>query len=611
MARVATPVAALLITAAALVGTVPDAAADDAVADAAETGQTAVDERPVYYGSEVVVVSDRPSRFEEFAAGADSLEGDVKAEIAWLPFVAFGAYGSSVYPAVRGLEAEHVAFEYDGVPLNSVQNGLADLALFDVFDLSATVMRGPFARMAGGRPAQAAVSMRQSDERRSGAALSVGSRRNAARLSLARGATRFRLGMLYDEGYAEDTAEGGFGAELSSQMEWGLGALTYIRMNRDVPGPEDSPGFRGELEDELLIARLGLNPIGLAHPAVYLTRQEENYRDSLSEPTHVVTAAGAIIDGDVGQFVPGAVLTASVDYSKVESSDPLNPDLGGHSRGSGSVVASQIREHGPLSIAIELAATHTSDFGGALSGAVGAAVASAGTRAWLSVGSAYRPPTINQLYWPEDVWTGGNSDLEPERVMTIETGVEGAFDSGMPAGIDRVAGSLTGYASFADDLISWAMADTTGIWRPSNVGRARLRGVELELSVERGDVAFSYAGSFSSAEDADTDVELQYRPGVSQSLGVSVAVEAVHADLRMRYVGSVYADDPAGRVELPSFTVVDLGVMYVLPLQGIAVRLDALNLFDESYQTRLGYDMPGREWRASVLIGWSDDGGSG
>jgi hypothetical protein len=27
---------------------------------------------------------------------------------------------------------------------------------------------------------------------------------------------------------------------------------------------------------------------------------------------------------------------------------------------------------------------------------------------------------------------------------------------------------------------------------------------------------------------------------------------------------------------------------------------------DERYETRVAYEMPGREWRASLLLGWED-----
>jgi outer membrane cobalamin receptor len=384
-----------------------------------------------------------------------------------------------------------------------------------------------------------------------------------------------------------------------------------VRTDRDVPGPSGQPEFAGELRDELMIARAQLEPLSLARPMFYLTRHEQHYSDSMNEPTHVVTSAGAIVGVDVTRFVPGMDVSVSLDYSEVDSSDSLAQDLGEHSRGSASVVASQIREQGPVSVAIELAATHTDDFGAALSGAVGASAATEMARAWVSLGSAYRPPTINQLYWPEDVWTGGNEDLDPERVLTVEAGVEGKLGGMRGTPLRSVTGSLSGYVAFADDLIAWAPADTTGVWRPMNVGEARMRGVELSLAAAFGPFSLEYSGDFSSAEDEETEEQLQYRPESAHWFGLGFDVDPVAAQVRLRHIGSVYVDDFAGRIELPRHTVVDFALLYDLPFPNVALRFDALNLVDESYQTRLGYDMPGREWRASLLVGWSEDGGSG
>ncbi len=557
-----------------------------------------VDERPLYYGSEVVVVADRPERFEPFTPEPRSMEGSASDEVAWTPHVTTGGYGASVYPSVRGLTAEHVAFEYDGVPMNSVQNGLADLALFDVFDLQATVMRGPFARLASGRPAQAAFSLRPAEARGVSFSLSTGSRQDAAKLSFRRGDAAFRLGFLSDDGYAEKTSVGGFGAEASGRTPWGEAALTYIQMDRAVPGPDYAPSLAGDLEDRLLLARTGFRQAGLVRPAAYFVRHEQRYKDDYSDPTHVTTSGGVIVEADLTDLVPGTLVSGSFDYSEVDSHDTMNPDLGLRSRGSGSVVASHVLERGALNVAVEGAAMHTSDFGAALSGAVGVAATGRLGRVWVSVGRTHRPPTINELYWPEDVWTGGNEDLDPERINTFEVGLAGRL------GI--VSGSLSSYRSNAEDLIIWAVSGSDGLYRPMNVGDAKLTGGELEVAVDAGAVRFSYAGSFARSDDANLGKALPYRPEMSQWFTAAVTIERVTGEVRLRQVGEVYTDTTE-EGELDGYSVLDVSATVDLPMPGVAVRFDAMNLLDERYQTRVGYDMPGQEWRLSLLLGWEDD----
>ncbi len=605
----ATPVllSLLLFAGGAADGDVPEAPADTAglLFDAqAAAGGRSDDVRPLYYGSEVVVVSDRPERFEPFMPGRELIGGNLAEEVAWAPHVSVGGYGASTYPAVRGLSAEHVGFEYDGVPLNNLQNGLADLALFEVLELSATIVRGPFARGASGRPAQAAVSLEPAVGPATGVSLAIGSQREGGRLSLRRGDLSFRLGFFSDEGCGPRTSAGGFGVEVGARTHWGEGALTYVSMDRGVPGPGpdwpygDGSVFAGDLDDEVFIARAGLNPVSIARPGFYLMRQRQKYLDSFSEPTHVTLSAGTIVEFDLADVSPGTRVSGAFDYSQVDSSDPLNPDLGVHSRSSASVVASHVVENGLLHFALEGAGSYTSDFDAAMTGAVAAAVVSDPWRAWVSWGRSYRAPTMNELYWPEDAWSAGNADLTPESVTTLEAGVEG--------GVGVLRAAVTAYRSKASDLISWLMSETDWMSRPINVGEADLSGVELELGADLGDIGLRYAGSFGTAEDAHSGLALPYRPDASQWFAVTAGIGRVTTELRLRLTGESYVNG-IERGELNGYGLVDFSTLLALPWEGAALRFEGLNITDQRYFTRQYYEMPGSEWRLSLLLGWEDD----
>jgi len=558
--------------------------------------QQSEDERPLYYGSEVVVTSDRPTRFEPFAPEHAVIEGGAGDEIAWVPHVQLGDYGTSAYAAVRGLPSEHVGYEYDGVPLNSVQNGLFELTLFDVFDAHTTLMRGPFARLATGRSALAAVSMSPSYGAGTNIALVSGSRHDAARFSHRSGDVGFRLGFLSDDGFRDDSSAGSVGAEISARTEQGQGAVTYIRAKRGVPGPVGMDFYAGNQSDELLLARMKLRQIGLGRPSVYVVRHEQEYESQYSEPTHISSSGGAAVEFDMDEMLaPGALVTVAFDYSQIDSSDPLNSDLGRHSRGSGSVVASYVGSSERLRLGVEGAATHTSDFGTALSGAVGVAAVGNGGRAWLTLGLTNRPPTMNELYWPEDFWSAGNEDLDPESVVTVEAGLE--------ARLSRFTSIFSAYSS-TGELIAWG-PDDAGVYRPDNVQNSRLTGIELETTFDLDIVSVSYAASFSRAEDTDTELALPYRPEFSQWFAAAVEIERITGTFRVRHVGDVYADGYESS-QLGAYSVADFRAHIDLPIRGVAFQFDVLNLMDEQYETRAGYEMPGREWRASLLLGWED-----
>ncbi|MCK4408898.1 MAG: TonB-dependent receptor, partial [Candidatus Eisenbacteria sp.] len=120
-----------------------------------------------------------------------------------------------------------------------------------------------------------------------------------------------------------------------------------------------------------------------------------------------------------------------------------------------------------------------------------------------------------------------------------------------------------------------------------------------------GIVSVLYAGSFSRAEDTDTELALAYRPEFSQLLAATLEIERVTGTFRVRHVGDVYADGYESS-QLSAYSVADFRALVDLPPDGVALRFDVLNLMDERYETRAGYEMPGREWRASLLLGWED-----
>ncbi len=89
-----------------------------------------------------------------------------------------------------------------------------------------------------------------------------------------------------------------------------------------------------------------------------------------------------------------------------------------------------------------------------------------------SIGTAYRAPTFNDLYWP----TGGNKDLKPEKGWSLEMGLE---DTSTASQLKR--GTL--FYRNVTDLIAW-VPNAEGTWQPTNVNSYNVLGFELELETE-------------------------------------------------------------------------------------------------------------------------------
>ena len=116
----------------------------------------------------------------------------------------------------------------------------------------------------------------------------------------------------------------------------------------------------------------------------------------------------------------------------------------------------------------------------------------------------------------------------------------------------------------------------------------------------------SYASAFSTSEDTDAELALPYRPEFSQWVAASIEIGPVTGTYRVRHVGEMTTGDWEFP-ELDGYSVADFGALVDLPIRGAALQFDILNLMDDRYETRVRYEMPGREWRATLLLGWEDD----
>lgn len=87
-----------------------------------------------------------------------------------------------------------------------------------------------------------------------------------------------------------------------------------------------------------------------------------------------------------------------------------------------------------------------------------------------SFGRAFKAPTFNDLYWPGS----GNPDLKPEYGTAYEAGLELA--------LENVVVRTTAFRRDVRDMIAWVPGEG-GLWKPMNVNRLMTNGLELEGGV--------------------------------------------------------------------------------------------------------------------------------
>jgi len=202
--------------------------------------------------------------------------------------------------------------------------------------------------------------------------------------------------------------------------------------------------------------------------------------------------------------------------------------------------------------------------------------------------------------------TVGNPDLDPEKTLTWEGGVE--YDD------DGLSGALTWFTTDFDDKIDYVSLPGN-IRSYTNLGSASISGLEAALSYDIG-VPLRWAWEvrpfvdmtwLTRYEDEATGEDLTYMSDVTLSSGLAFADNAGFSGrLNVTYTGPQQVDDWEDTytvVELGSFAVTDLMLSYRFlhseNLGDFTVRGELRNLFDEDYAYVKGYPMPGR----SVFVG--------
>jgi len=205
-----------------------------------------------------------------------------------------------------------------------------------------------------------------------------------------------------------------------------------------------------------------------------------------------------------------------------------------------------------------------------------------GMRAYASVGSAFKAPSFNELYYPGF----SNPNLSPERALTTELGLKQRRAWGR--------WSLSAYRSEVDELIAFDVAT----FLPQNVSQALLTGVEGALEWQGGPWRFSQTVGWLSAEDRSSGFDrgraLPRRPAWSGRSAIAWSGSSFDAGASVQFASRRY-DDLANTRELGGYATVDLtGAWRLSSATEVQVRL--ANAFDRRYETATLYPALGREF---------------
>jgi vitamin B12 transporter len=200
-----------------------------------------------------------------------------------------------------------------------------------------------------------------------------------------------------------------------------------------------------------------------------------------------------------------------------------------------------------------------------------------------SYGTAFKSPTVNDLYWPRwaDTFFGttyvteGNPDLEPEESASAEVGLR--HRSG------PVEVKVTAFRTWTDNLIDWASSQTGPAeytYRPVNVNRARIEGFEVGMRWPMGGWTADVQATLLDARNADTGDRLDRRP--SGQLAAVLQRPTAAGDLTLEWLAVSDRVDRGGSVTLPGYGLINVAWRHRLqPALTADLRIE--NLFDQDY----------------------------
>jgi vitamin B12 transporter len=205
------------------------------------------------------------------------------------------------------------------------------------------------------------------------------------------------------------------------------------------------------------------------------------------------------------------------------------------------------------------------------------------TRFKASAGTAFKAPTLNDLFFPGF----SNPALKPEESFGWDAGIEQ----------DLCNGKATVGARFFQNSFDNLIAFPPPTFLPDNVARARTQGVELTAETQPAkDLVLRAAYTFLETEDLATGLPLLRRPKHSGSIGADYRFcrrYALHTDAT--FVGRRDDFDPAtfGRARNAGYVKWDLALA-VDVTQHFQIFGRVENLLDDQYEEAKGFPALGR-----------------
>lgn len=518
-----------------------------------------------------------------------------------------GEFGKNTSIGLRGTSAGQTLVLIDGIRVGSATSGTTALEYLPVDQIERIeIVRGPRASLYGADALGGVIQIFTRPGKGSGWQASVSggsfgtwSGRAATRGEL--GNTRYHMTVsgLASDGYdvQKNGAPTSFGAtavepdddryrntalnlgvshHLDNGVEFGAQALR-------AEGRTDYDGFpnRTDFVEQVISAHVGseLTETWYSRLTVGESRDEtDNLANGRDFSTFDTRRQSASWQNDL--TLPGEqLLTVGLDgwRDRVDSTTDFSEDR----RDNWAVFAQDQIDLGRHQLILGLRRDDNEAFGAHTTGNATWGVAlRENLRATASYGTAFKAPTFNDLYYPDEGFYAGNPDLDPETARNMEIGLR--YD------LARFSLNVNVFRNDIDDLIVFDAAQGT----VSNIDQARIDGVESGLTYRSEDWRAHAALTALDTENRTTGAELPRRAELSARIELDRIMGAYRLGTTLLAQDGRY-DDAANTVSLAGYGRLDLRAEWLfMPQWTLQARIE--NVLDKAYQTAATYEQPGR-----------------
>ncbi len=558
---------------------------------------------------------------EHIAAQGAQTVADVLRSVPGLDVVRAGSPGATTSIFTRGSESDHTAVLIDGVKVNILLDGKFDMADLSVDNIERIeVVRGPASTLYGSTATAGVIHIitkRGSGPLRVNLSAGGGSfGTNAQRATVSGGTPWGGLSVsasrVDSDGHLAfnnqyDNANVALRADLSPDERTNID-LTLRYIDSEYHFPTDGAGrvlFHNKYQTthETTLGLRGARALlpwwNSSLQFGFHQRKRHSYPESPEESLFVTSEKRLAIDWQsVLDFRLGALTLGAAHEDDEDTENDFRRHI------TAGYAQLRLKPLEPVVLVGGLRVDEHSKFGTELTYQVSVAYfLSGGTKLRAALGTGFREPLWGEIF--TTLWTVGNPDLDPERSMTWELGVEQRLWE------DRLRLEGVFFSSRFEDLIEYNSTPPEGQSNFFNIEEARAYGLEFSATVTpvpawtfgtvytwlRSEVTNAGAGIFGFFAEGES---LHRRPEHKVRLFGQYTRGRFDGRIDLHHVGTRadldWSSWPAQRVDNPSYTKVDVALGYKLietERRTLEVFGRLENLFDEDYEEVYGFDAPG------------------